>query len=134
MYHTCEWLLSQSITTDWELGVQASSLNSTAEIEQSPQVFQLLNYDKLKETGMPTDGGRGCCLTVAMSLTGGSFQAGGMDNNKVLTPCSFFQESYYYQHRKSEKFSAHNSCVETTLYVFVPTKVLIIQVTESAIF
>lgn len=130
----CIILLSQSIKSDWELGAQVSPFNSTAEIELSPQVFQQLNYEKLEETGMPSDGGRGCCLTVAMSLTDGRVQPVGMDNDKVLTPCAFLEESYYSQHWKSEKFSAHNSCVKMTLYVFVPTKVLIIQVAEPLFF
>lgn len=40
VYHTCKWLLSQSIKSDRELGAEVSSFNSTAEIELSPQVFQ----------------------------------------------------------------------------------------------
>lgn len=72
----------------------------------------------MEETGLgPPDGGRGCCLTVAMSLTGGRVQAAGMDNDKVLTPCAFFEESYYSQHWISEKFNAHDRCEDDALCV-----------------
>lgn len=43
------------------------------------------------------------------------------------------EESCYFQNWTPE-FSVCNSCVETTLYMFVPTKNLIGQVTESPVF
>lgn len=63
---------------------------------------------------MPTDTGKRCWRTAAMSLSARRIQADGVDN-KVLSPCAVSEDSYNSWHGKSDKCSVCNSPVETML-------------------